>query len=875
MLKFQEGFFEQEVRDGFYIDVTMKTLWAAELEVLQKVAEVCDRHDIVWYAAYGTLLGAIRHEGFVPWDDDMDIWVKRKDYNRLIQILPQELPQGYLVRCSMGEEKFEQYHTCVNSGNGISIAPEWLEQYHGCPFTVGLDIFPLDYLPRDEGERKLQEGMFAALMHCATLANYLCELEGEDTGEKKASMKEEILEGVCYLEENCGVKINRQLIEDEDWEHAVPEIWKWANYVAMMYGEEESDYLVPYMDYIRWRTCRLPKEWFAETCGAAFENFVLPVPCGYEQLLRRIYGAYRVIRRRTGTHEYPYYARQLRWLRERVRANEIKAGELGVAESGAILSLDAEMDLLPQWEKIVKRADGGQKRIVLMANDVMTYCTYGTAALDKLRDVFRIFEKSQDRVTLWWRPNRQMEERLKTVSLQLAEQYREILRTYKEGDWGICDETDNIDRAVEWCDVYYGDMNAILQPFQNAGKAVMMMENEREWHSEDDAGDGYREANNRDRQLEYRTFLSVPDYVEEDGKLYFSNANYNGLAIVDKATWTVEQLIPFEGEERAASNLHLRCVESAGKICFLPAQAQYVHIYDTKNGTQSTHSVSDQDMEHKTGAEAKGVWDYFVYGEQVYLLPGCAGQELHLWDARNDSVQKEQWWSISLEDVPLGHGGIDEKSFFSYGKKTNRLYITDLQKRVTEEFFLPDEHIQYVTYDGKDFWYLTMADVTNIVCGEIVCWNREQGEIERYQIQGDVQWECNIVCSGIHYEEGNLFLLFYDKYPVCTLCVLDKAERTLKKIHSLVCSRGEFGIDEMEPNFKKKDGRLNLLLKNAGEMVRVDLKTLECEQWVEEFHMDLQKQNQVYHIMMDKGALLYEVPGMVDLRTAIQHYGEI
>lgn len=872
MLEFQESFFKQEIRNGFYIDVAMKTLWAAELEVLQKVAEVCDRHGIVWYAAYGTLLGAIRHEGFVPWDDDMDIWVKRKDYNRLIQILPQELPQGYLVRCSLGEEKFDQYHTCVNSGDGISIGPEWLKQYHGCPFTVGLDIFPLDYLPRDEAARAMQEGMFAALMNCALLANYLCSLEGEDaTDEKRAATKEEILDGISYLEENCGVKINRQLIEDEDWEHAVPEIWRWANYVAMMYGEEESDYLVPYMDYVRYHTCQLPKEWFAETYGATFENFVLPIPCGYEPLLRRIYGAYRVIRRRTGSHEYPYYARQLRWLRERVRADVIKAGELGIVDAGAILSLDEDMDLLPEWNERVTRTDGRRKKIVMMANDADTFCTYGAAVLEKLRDVFRTFEKAQEQVTLWWRPSKQMEERLKAVSLHLAEQYQEILRLYKEGNWGICDETDNIDRAVEWCDVYYGDMNAILQPFQNAGKAVMMMGNEREWQSEDGAGDGYREASNRDRQLEYRTFLSLSDYVEENGKLYFSNTNYNGLAIVDKATWTVERLIPFEGEERVARNLHLRCVKSVGKICFLPAQAQCVHIYDMGNGTQSTHSIINQDMK----PEAQGVWDYFVYGDQVYLLPGCASQKLHLWDARNNSVQKEQWWNISLEDTLLGHGSMDEKSFYSYGKITNRLYITDLQERVTEEFYLPDEHIQYVTYDGNNFWYLTMVDVTNIVCGEIVCWNREQGEVERYPIQGDIQWECDIVCSGIHYEEGNLFLLFYSKYPICTLCVLDTTGRTLKRIHSLVCSRGEFGIDEMETNFKKKDGRLAVLLKNAGEMVNVDLKTLECEQRVEEFPMDIQKQHQVYPFLLDKGALLYEVPGTVDLHTLIQHYSQI
>ncbi|MFG6358643.1 MAG: LicD family protein [Acetatifactor sp.] len=474
MLEFREGFFDQEVKNGFYIDVTMKTLWSAELEVLQKVAEICDRHGITWYAAYGTLLGAVRHEGFVPWDDDMDIWVKRKDYNRLIQILPRELPSGYLVRCSLLGEKYDQFHTCVNSGSGVSIDREWLEQYHGCPFTVGLDIFPLDYLPREEKDRAMQEGLFSVASHCALLAGAIQSDEGEGKEERKCTTKEEILEGVHYLEENCGAKINRQLIEDEDWEQAIPELWKWANYFAMMYDEEESDYLVQYMDYIRWPLKKFRKEYFSEVIGAAFENFAVPVPCGYEQILRRIYGAYERIVRKTGTHEYPYYARQLRWLRERVFEKEMQAEKLGVVDSAAILSLDRGVDLPPEWNRKIKDSNGHQKKIVLFANDLADFNTYGAASLEKLQYILKIFENAQERVVLWWRPGRHMSRQLETVSPALAGQYREILDIYREGGWGICDETDNIDRAVEWCDVYYGGMNAIIQPFQNAGKPVML-----------------------------------------------------------------------------------------------------------------------------------------------------------------------------------------------------------------------------------------------------------------------------------------------------------------------------------------------------------------------------------------------------------------
>ena len=477
MLEFQDGFFKQEVRNGFYIDETMKTLWAAEMEVLQKVAEICDRYGITWYAAYGTLMGAIRHEGFVPWDDDMDIWVKRKDYNRLLQVLPKELPSGYFVRSPQTEAGYGQFHTIVNSGDRVSIDPEWLEQYHGCPFSVGLDIFPLDYLPRDEKERMLQEQMFAVASNCAQIANALNseDNKAEEYAEVRQALKEDIMNGIRELEESCGAKINRQLVVDEEWEKAASELFKWANYFAMMYGEEESDHLVQYMDYFCWPWKKFPKECFAEVYGATFENFVLPIPCGYEQVLNRIYETYEVIIKKVGLHEYPYYARQLRCLREMLHEQEIQAGELGLTISEASMLLEGDTLLPPKWSERIKKNNGGQKKIILFANDVSVFCTYGIQALNKLEKVLKTFENVRDHVTLWWRPSKFMADQLKMVSPMLSEQYKRILNNYKESVWGICDETDNIDRAVKWCDMYYGDMNAILQPFQNAGKPVMLM----------------------------------------------------------------------------------------------------------------------------------------------------------------------------------------------------------------------------------------------------------------------------------------------------------------------------------------------------------------------------------------------------------------
>ena len=67
------GFFEAEEREGFFVSSMMKRYWAAQLKVLSDVARVCKKHNIRWFADCGTLLGAVRHGGYIPWDDDLDI----------------------------------------------------------------------------------------------------------------------------------------------------------------------------------------------------------------------------------------------------------------------------------------------------------------------------------------------------------------------------------------------------------------------------------------------------------------------------------------------------------------------------------------------------------------------------------------------------------------------------------------------------------------------------------------------------------------------------------------------------------------------------------------------------------------------------------
>ena len=77
-----------------------------ELEMLQEVDRICQKHNLVYTLAYGSLLGAIRHKGFIPWDDDIDIWMPREDYNRFKEICKTELNEKYFYQ---GNETDKEY----------------------------------------------------------------------------------------------------------------------------------------------------------------------------------------------------------------------------------------------------------------------------------------------------------------------------------------------------------------------------------------------------------------------------------------------------------------------------------------------------------------------------------------------------------------------------------------------------------------------------------------------------------------------------------------------------------------------------------------------------------------------------------------------
>ena len=88
-----------EIRCDFLVTTDRKKVWQVELELLAEFDRICRKYGLRYFADYGTLLGAARHKGFIPWDDDIDVTMMRPDYERLKQIMKQErLPEPFFSR---------------------------------------------------------------------------------------------------------------------------------------------------------------------------------------------------------------------------------------------------------------------------------------------------------------------------------------------------------------------------------------------------------------------------------------------------------------------------------------------------------------------------------------------------------------------------------------------------------------------------------------------------------------------------------------------------------------------------------------------------------------------------------------------------------
>ena len=288
-MEFPKEFFLDEVREGFYVPAMMKRAWAAEIEILFEIDKICENHGLHYCIDYGTLLGAIRHRGFIPWDDDIDIMMMREDYEIFSKVANAELPEE-LSFCSIMDKSNYELTSHVKH-NKMLISSKALGKYHNYLYGAGVDIFPYDRLSTDPKKEKNRMELFDALCILASLPStdekYITVLEYETKKVEKLlgiklqyspNYRKELLQ----LLKDCVQKFN------QDGGHKIASLPDLTLYKDMGKGVFEDS-------------------WFGADSFMNFEFLSLPAPKEYFAVIKNKYHDYGLMKKDGGAHNYPLY----------------------------------------------------------------------------------------------------------------------------------------------------------------------------------------------------------------------------------------------------------------------------------------------------------------------------------------------------------------------------------------------------------------------------------------------------------------------------------------------------------------------------------------------------------------------------------------
>lgn len=271
-------FFYEEERCGYRITAQMKKVWAVELDLLNEFARVCKKYDISFYITGGTLLGAVRHQGMIPWDDDVDVMVFRKDYDKLCEIGSKEFLHPYFFQTEEVDKGSLRGHIQLRNSETTGILRSEYTPQRKFNQGIFIDVFPLDNVPDDASERE---------RHLKNMAK-LCKQYRKKAAQTiyyKFRLRKNVFAMGCDLIVHLLYKIwpSCSYCDHE-------ELYKRFEFLSQAYNniETENVVLVPFYK----ENCVRKRSWFKDITYLPFEFLSMPVPAGYDELLAKTYGDY-------------------------------------------------------------------------------------------------------------------------------------------------------------------------------------------------------------------------------------------------------------------------------------------------------------------------------------------------------------------------------------------------------------------------------------------------------------------------------------------------------------------------------------------------------------------------------------------------------
>ena len=252
-----------------YTDEEIKHVQDVELMILKDVVKILEKHNLNYYMYGGSLLGTIRHKGFIPWDDDIDIILFRKDFDKALDILNNELSDKYdLVQMDYVDDCFASFAK-VSLKN--TIFSRWYTHYTNFELGIHIDIFTLDNIPKSDFIGKLHHSLYTL---CYQFVINSC-IKFDMYTKFRTKLHNTVYDFLNFI------PINKKF-----WKKLLKKEMTFFNYNETERVVDCCN-LAGYMAYNR--------NDFEPAIKAKFENFEVRIPKNYDKILTQIYGDYMKI----------------------------------------------------------------------------------------------------------------------------------------------------------------------------------------------------------------------------------------------------------------------------------------------------------------------------------------------------------------------------------------------------------------------------------------------------------------------------------------------------------------------------------------------------------------------------------------------------
>ena len=254
----------------------MQAVWAVQMDLLKELIRVCDKYNITYYGDSGTLLGAIRHKGYIPWDDDIDVVMTRSEYNRLLEVAEKEFTHPYFFQTRETDYGYERPFARLRNSDTTGVQKSEVGATIKYNQGIFVDIFPLDNLPDDEEERAQ---FLQRIRLLSAKAWRLTEWTVRYIPGTKAGIKKVLRDIGCPL---LSWAFYTFRIPNPYWIKYEKEVTRYNNketkhLANLNFNKENELVLMDNADY-------------KESVVVDFEDMTISVPRNYEHVLCRMYG---------------------------------------------------------------------------------------------------------------------------------------------------------------------------------------------------------------------------------------------------------------------------------------------------------------------------------------------------------------------------------------------------------------------------------------------------------------------------------------------------------------------------------------------------------------------------------------------------------